>query len=162
LAHRPSVKITPKYIEIYKNVDKGETRHESDRLDEETHDEYVHCTYESWETAGKLMHPIKILKNKEHIKREEIRRHPHEDEEKIRAVGNLRGKEMEHNYARECAEVLLTWKYELDDMLRKALERSESWFVNRWAKDGRWIPADLYLEQLNFWVKVSNTLTNSK
>lgn len=65
----------------------------------------------------------------------------------------------QHNYARECAEVLLKWKYELDDMLRKALERS--WFVNRWAKEGRWIPADLYLEQLNFWVKVSNTVINN-
>ena len=64
----------------------------------------------------------------------------------------------QHNYARECAEVLLKWKYELDDMLRNALERS--WFVNRWAKEGRWIPADLYLEQLNFWVKVSNTTIN--
>jgi hypothetical protein len=30
----------------------------------------------------------------------------------------------QHNYARECAEVLLKWKYELDDMLRKALEQS--------------------------------------
>lgn len=38
----------------------------------------------------------------------------------------------QHNYARECAEVLIKWKYELDDMLRKALERS--WFVNRWSK----------------------------
>ena len=58
----------------------------------------------------------------------------------------------QHNYARECAEVLLKWKYELDDMLRKALERA--WFVNRWGLPGRWIPADLYVEQLNFWIKV--------
>jgi len=56
--------------------------------------------------------------------------------------------------------VLLKWKYELDDPLRKALERS--WFVNQWGKEGRWIPADLYLEQLNFWVKVSNTIINDK
>ena len=28
----------------------------------------------------------------------------------------------QHNYARECAEVLLKWKYELNDTLRKALE----------------------------------------
>ena len=61
----------------------------------------------------------------------------------------------QHNYARECAEVLLKWKYELDDMLRKALERA--WFVNRWGLPGRWIPADLYVEQLNFWVKVCFT-----
>ncbi|KAI0061124.1 hypothetical protein BV25DRAFT_795265 [Artomyces pyxidatus] len=56
-----------------------------------------------------------------------------------------------HNYARECVEVLLRWKYELDDAMRTALE--QSWFVNRWGLPGRWIPADLYLEQLNFWVK---------
>ncbi|KII84368.1 hypothetical protein PLICRDRAFT_59103, partial [Plicaturopsis crispa FD-325 SS-3] len=56
-----------------------------------------------------------------------------------------------HNYARECLEVLLKWKYELTTALRTALEKS--WFVNRWGIDGRWIPADLYLEQLNFWVK---------
>jgi len=58
----------------------------------------------------------------------------------------------QHNYARECAEVLIKWKYELDGMLRSVLERS--WFVNRFGQDGRWIAADLYLEQLNFWVKV--------
>ncbi|TFK81403.1 hypothetical protein K466DRAFT_502176 [Polyporus arcularius HHB13444] len=60
----------------------------------------------------------------------------------------------QHNYARECVEILLQWKYELPDALRKALERS--WFVNRWGRPGRWIAADLYLEQCNFWVKVSN------
>ena len=58
----------------------------------------------------------------------------------------------QHNYARECAEVLIKWKYELDDMLKRALERA--WFVNRWGLEGRWIPTDLYVEQLNFWVKV--------
>ncbi|KAF8962191.1 hypothetical protein BDZ97DRAFT_1663230, partial [Flammula alnicola] len=56
-----------------------------------------------------------------------------------------------HNYARECLELILRWKYELDDALRKALE--QSWFVNRWGLPGRWIAADLYVEQLNFWVK---------
>jgi hypothetical protein len=65
----------------------------------------------------------------------------------------------QHNYARECAEVLLKWKYELDEELRKVLERS--WFFNRWGKEGRWIAADLYLEQLNFWVKVSHTSHSS-
>ncbi|KAJ7337029.1 hypothetical protein DFH08DRAFT_705992 [Mycena albidolilacea] len=57
----------------------------------------------------------------------------------------------QHNYARECAEVLVRWRYELTDKLRSALERS--WFVNRFGKPGRWIPSDLYLEQLNYWVK---------
>jgi len=58
----------------------------------------------------------------------------------------------QHNYAWECAEVLLKWKYEIDEDLRKVLERA--WFFNRWGKEGQWIAADLYLEQLNFWVKV--------
>ncbi|KII86340.1 hypothetical protein PLICRDRAFT_177892 [Plicaturopsis crispa FD-325 SS-3] len=57
----------------------------------------------------------------------------------------------EHNYARECAEILIKLKYEVTQSLRAALEKA--WFVNRWGLDGRWIPADLYLEQLNFWVK---------
>ncbi|KAJ7197913.1 hypothetical protein GGX14DRAFT_503908, partial [Mycena pura] len=57
----------------------------------------------------------------------------------------------QHNYARECAEVLIRWRYELTDKLRTALEKS--WFVNRFGKPGRWIPSDLYLEQLNYWVK---------
>ncbi|KAH7905106.1 hypothetical protein BJ138DRAFT_1018176 [Hygrophoropsis aurantiaca] len=56
-----------------------------------------------------------------------------------------------HNYARECIEILLRWKYELSPELRAALE--QSWFINRWGLPGRWIAADLYLEQLNFWVK---------
>ncbi|KAI1795010.1 hypothetical protein LXA43DRAFT_939422 [Ganoderma leucocontextum] len=58
----------------------------------------------------------------------------------------------QHNYARECVEILVRWKYELSDELRAALERA--WFVNRWGEPGRWIAADLYLEQCNFWVKV--------
>ncbi|KII95851.1 hypothetical protein PLICRDRAFT_170448 [Plicaturopsis crispa FD-325 SS-3] len=57
----------------------------------------------------------------------------------------------QHNYARECAEILIKLKYEVTQSLRVALEKA--WFVNRWGLDGRWIPADLYLEQLNFWVK---------
>ncbi|KAI0038105.1 hypothetical protein FA95DRAFT_1506067, partial [Auriscalpium vulgare] len=61
-----------------------------------------------------------------------------------------------HNYARESAEVILRWKYELDQHTRDALE--QAWFVNRWGLSGRWIPADLYLEQLNFWVKVSSSV----
>ncbi len=62
----------------------------------------------------------------------------------------------QHNYARECVEILLKWKYELGPELQAALERS--WFVNRWGKPGRWIAADLYLEQCNFWVKVREHL----
>ncbi|KAI0691455.1 hypothetical protein C8T65DRAFT_745440 [Cerioporus squamosus] len=57
----------------------------------------------------------------------------------------------QHNYARECAEILITWKYELTEDLRCALERA--WFVNRSGCPRRWIAADLYLEQCNFWVK---------
>jgi hypothetical protein len=58
----------------------------------------------------------------------------------------------QHNYARECAEVLVRCKYELPDELRRALE--PSWFVNWWGIIGHSIASDLYLEQLNFWVKV--------
>lgn len=58
----------------------------------------------------------------------------------------------QHNYARECAEIPVIWKYELTEDLRRALERS--WFVNRWGLEGHWIAADLYLEQLNLLVKV--------
>ena len=63
----------------------------------------------------------------------------------------------QHNYARECAEVLLQWKYETTAELRKVLERS--WFFSRWGLPGRWIAADLYVEQLNFWIKVSEILS---
>lgn len=65
----------------------------------------------------------------------------------------------QHNYARECAEVLLRWKYETNEELRKVLERA--WFYNRWGKEGRWIATDLYLEQLNFWVKMCCTSFHS-
>ncbi|PPQ79975.1 hypothetical protein CVT24_003795 [Panaeolus cyanescens] len=56
-----------------------------------------------------------------------------------------------HNYAWECLEIVIRWKYELDEPMQNALERS--WFVNWWGIPGRWIAADLYVEQLNFWVK---------
>lgn len=65
----------------------------------------------------------------------------------------------QHNYARECAEVLIRWKYELNDDMRRAIERS--WFVNRWGLPGRWIAADLYLEQMNLLVKVWLELTST-
>lgn len=58
----------------------------------------------------------------------------------------------QHNYARECAEILLRWKYETTAAVRTVLERL--WFVNRRGKYGGWIAADLYLEHLNYWVKV--------
>lgn len=58
----------------------------------------------------------------------------------------------QHNYARECAEVLVRWRYELPDKLRLGLERS--WFISRWDIRGGSIAADHYLEQLNYWVKV--------
>ncbi|KAG6835515.1 hypothetical protein H0H93_000635 [Arthromyces matolae] len=57
----------------------------------------------------------------------------------------------QHNYARECVEILLKWTYETTPELRLALE--SSWFVNRWGEEGRFIASDLYLEQLNYWVK---------
>jgi len=58
----------------------------------------------------------------------------------------------QHNYARECVEVLVKWKYEMTDALCRACEKA--WFFNRYGRAGRWIAADLYLEQCNYWVKV--------
>jgi hypothetical protein len=58
-----------------------------------------------------------------------------------------------HNYARECLEILLQWKYELSPALQGAKE--QAMFYNRWGLHARNIPSDLYLEQNNFWVKVS-------
>ena len=59
----------------------------------------------------------------------------------------------QHNYARECAEILLRWKFETTEAMRRALEKA--WFVNRSGLDGRWIASDLWLEQCNYYVKVS-------
>ncbi|KAJ7671172.1 hypothetical protein B0H14DRAFT_3690343 [Mycena olivaceomarginata] len=56
-----------------------------------------------------------------------------------------------HNYARECLEILLQWKYELSPALQGAKE--QAMFYNRWGLHARNIPSDLYLEQNNFWVK---------
>ncbi|KAK6995643.1 hypothetical protein R3P38DRAFT_3425830 [Favolaschia claudopus] len=53
----------------------------------------------------------------------------------------------QHNYARECVEVLVRWKYELSDKSRRALERS--WFIHPRGIRGRSIASDLYLERLN-------------
>ncbi|KAJ6465625.1 hypothetical protein C8R47DRAFT_1201528 [Mycena vitilis] len=57
----------------------------------------------------------------------------------------------QHNYARECVEVIVRSKYEMSDALR--LAREQAWFYNRWGIYGRSIAADLYLEQNNYWVK---------
>ncbi|KAJ7598550.1 hypothetical protein C8J56DRAFT_1039439 [Mycena floridula] len=57
----------------------------------------------------------------------------------------------QHNYARECTEVLIKWQYETTEPMRMAMEHS--WFINRWGLSGRSMASDLYLEQLNFWVK---------
>ncbi|KAL1657870.1 hypothetical protein GGF50DRAFT_121406 [Schizophyllum commune] len=57
----------------------------------------------------------------------------------------------QHNYARECAEVLLRWQFETTPEMRAALEKS--WFINRFGAIGRWIASDLWLEQCNFHVK---------
>ena len=56
------------------------------------------------------------------------------------------------NYAREWLEVLILWKYELPPELRNALEAA--WFINKWGKPSRFIPTDLYIKHLNFWIKV--------
>lgn len=56
------------------------------------------------------------------------------------------------NYTRESLNVTLTWAYELSPDLKEALEHS--WFYNRFGKEGGNIPIDLYLEHMNYWVKV--------
>ncbi|KLO12438.1 hypothetical protein SCHPADRAFT_795811, partial [Schizopora paradoxa] len=56
-----------------------------------------------------------------------------------------------HNYARECLDVLMRWKYELTEAQRAAMEKA--WFVNKFGLPGRWIAADLYIEFLNYWIK---------
>ena len=58
----------------------------------------------------------------------------------------------QHNYARECVEILVKWNHEMTDSLRHAQEKA--WFFNRYGRVGGWIGADLYLEQCNYWVKV--------
>ncbi|KAJ7813607.1 hypothetical protein B0H14DRAFT_3749508 [Mycena olivaceomarginata] len=64
-----------------------------------------------------------------------------------------------HNYARECLEILLQWKYKLMPEAQAAKE--QAWFFNRWGIRGRSIPSDLYLEQNNFWVKRVNIAKGS-
>ncbi|KAF8599335.1 hypothetical protein BDV93DRAFT_591835 [Ceratobasidium sp. AG-I] len=57
-----------------------------------------------------------------------------------------------HNYARECLEIILTLEREVSPEMREVLEHC--WFVNHWGIKGRAIASDLWLEQLNFWLKV--------
>ncbi|KAJ7789131.1 hypothetical protein B0H14DRAFT_3574840 [Mycena olivaceomarginata] len=64
-----------------------------------------------------------------------------------------------HNYARECIEILLQWKYELTPEMQRAKE--QAWFFNRFGLWGRNIASDLYLEQNNFWVKRINIAKGS-
>ncbi|KAJ7200786.1 hypothetical protein GGX14DRAFT_371815 [Mycena pura] len=64
-----------------------------------------------------------------------------------------------HNYARECLEIVLQWKYELSPEAQAAKE--QAWFFNRWGIKGRSIASDLYLEQNNFWVKRVNIAKGS-
>ncbi|KAJ7496051.1 hypothetical protein B0H11DRAFT_1910318 [Mycena galericulata] len=64
-----------------------------------------------------------------------------------------------HNYARECIEILLQWKYELTPEAQAAKE--QAWFFNRFGLRGRNIASDLYLEQNNFWVKRVNIAKGS-
>ncbi|KAJ7602042.1 hypothetical protein DFH06DRAFT_1351727 [Mycena polygramma] len=64
-----------------------------------------------------------------------------------------------HNYARECIEILLQWKYELSPEMQAAKE--QAWFFNRFGLRGRNIASDLYLEQNNFWVKRVNIAKGS-
>ncbi|KAJ7786988.1 hypothetical protein B0H14DRAFT_3506086 [Mycena olivaceomarginata] len=64
-----------------------------------------------------------------------------------------------HNYARECLEILLQWKYKLTPEAQAAKE--QAWFFNRWGLCGRNIASDLYLEQNNFWVKRVNIAKGS-
>ncbi|KAJ7481934.1 hypothetical protein FB451DRAFT_1171061 [Mycena latifolia] len=64
-----------------------------------------------------------------------------------------------HNYARECIEILLQWKYELSPEMQAAKE--QAWFYNRTGGRGRNIASDLYLEQNNFWVKRVNIAKGS-
>ncbi|KAJ7358547.1 hypothetical protein DFH08DRAFT_802365 [Mycena albidolilacea] len=64
-----------------------------------------------------------------------------------------------HNYACECLEILLQWKYELTPEAQAV--KKQAWFSNHWGLRGHNIASDLYLEQNNFWVKHVNIATGS-
>ncbi|KZS88225.1 hypothetical protein SISNIDRAFT_418590, partial [Sistotremastrum niveocremeum HHB9708] len=63
----------------------------------------------------------------------------------------------QQNYSRECLELLVRWETELTVEMREVLERA--WFYNRVGLPGRFIAIDMYLEHLNYWIKVSTILT---
>ena len=44
----------------------------------------------------------------------------------------------------------------MTDVFHCASEKA--WFFNHFGQPGRWITADLYLEQCNYWVKASKLL----
>ncbi|KAJ6495492.1 hypothetical protein C8R45DRAFT_1095125 [Mycena sanguinolenta] len=64
-----------------------------------------------------------------------------------------------HNYARECIEIVVQWKYELTPEMQAAKE--QAWFYNRWELLGRNIASDMFLEQNNYWVKRINIAKGS-
>ena len=88
------------------------------------HDALLFCEFESavsFADPGRVLHVLKYW------------------------VYSFRGAGM-HNYARECLDILMRWKYELTEAQRAAMERA--WFVNKWGLPGRWIAADLYLSSI--------------
>lgn len=61
------------------------------------------------------------------------------------------------NYCRETMEILIQWNSgELTPEMSSALEKT--WFYNRWGAPGRYIPSDLYIEQLNYYLKVRSSI----
>ena len=58
----------------------------------------------------------------------------------------------QYNYARECVEILIKWKYEMRDTPCHACEKD--WFFKQYGQVDRGIAADLYPGQYSFWVKV--------
>ncbi|KZS96883.1 hypothetical protein SISNIDRAFT_406895 [Sistotremastrum niveocremeum HHB9708] len=56
------------------------------------------------------------------------------------------------NYMRECAELIVRFETELPEDLKTALEAS--WFFNATGRPHHFIACDLYVEHLNYWIKV--------
>ncbi|KAI1791172.1 hypothetical protein LXA43DRAFT_1142675 [Ganoderma leucocontextum] len=56
-----------------------------------------------------------------------------------------------HNYGNEILEMKAQYQHIFTPELREIVERT--WLVNRWGKEGRCIPADLYLEHNNGFLK---------
>jgi hypothetical protein len=61
------------------------------------------------------------------------------------------------NYANELLELYAKFMYDMLPKLQEVIKRM--WLVNRWGKDGRFIPIDLYLEHINGFIKVSTSDT---